>query len=223
MPPIDPVEHHITVRRTARYFTTGPSPEASSEVWFVLHGIGQLASIFLLYFADLADGSRLLVAPEALSRYYKVPPESAPPHERPVGATWMTREARDQDIADYVAYLDDLHARLIDAARSPRVTVLGFSQGAATATRWLLQGRSRIDRVILWGGLTPPDTSLPDLSRALVAPLTIAVGLQDQFVTGDALDAEHRRLTDAGVPHEVVTFQGGHGISRTTLRRIVGL
>ena len=61
---------------------------------------------------------------------------------------------RATDIADYVSYLDTLyeHVRATVPAPAARVHVLGFSQGAATASRWAALGRSVIDRLILWGG-----------------------------------------------------------------------
>ena len=40
------------------------------EVWFVLHGFGQLSPYFIRHFGVLADGTRLIVAPEALNRFY---------------------------------------------------------------------------------------------------------------------------------------------------------
>ena len=51
----------------------------------------------------------------------------------------MMREFRDAEIADYVRYLDLLstETRHHLTGASPRVVVLGFSQGTATVCRWL--------------------------------------------------------------------------------------
>jgi DNA-binding transcriptional LysR family regulator len=65
--------HAIRVRRTARYFTLGPTHGFPRELWVVCHGYGQLAQRFLSQFAVLDDGTRLIVAPEALSRFYLDP------------------------------------------------------------------------------------------------------------------------------------------------------
>ncbi len=91
----------------------------------------------------MATDDTLVVAPEAMNRFYLVTPTSAPARDRPVGATWMTREDRDSEIADYVEYLDALFDEVAsDAANGgARVNVIGFSQGAATATRWVAHGR----------------------------------------------------------------------------------
>src|SRR6476469_3720019 len=101
--------HSTVVPRTARYYTLGPTHGFPRELWFVCHGYGQLASRFLRQFAPLDDGTRLIVAPEALSRYY-LDPVAERRHQREprVGASWMTREDRFAEIVDYVSYLDQL-------------------------------------------------------------------------------------------------------------------
>src|SRR4051812_37021459 len=106
-------EHFIEVPRTARYYTIGDTTRASTELWFVLHGFSQLAGNFVQYFADLATtGSRLVVAPEGLNRFYVNQDTSVPAKDRPVGATWMTREDRLNEIRDYVRYFDRLHTAI---------------------------------------------------------------------------------------------------------------
>lgn len=221
---LEPVESSLAVGRTARYYTIGPADEAAiREVWFVLHGHGQLAKKFVTYFADLADGSRLIVAPEALNRYYLVPADSAPAAERPVGATWMTREDRDHEIADYVGYLDALHAEIATRVPEPvRIVVVGFSQGAATAARWAARGTARLDHLVLWGGALPPEIDLALGSAALRrVPLTLVVGTRDQYITAEVLAREKERLDLAGFPYQMVRFDGGHAVSRAALARLL--
>ena len=60
---------HIEVTRTARYWILGEELPSPSEVWFVLHGYRQLARRFLRRFERLADGTRAVVAPEAIARF----------------------------------------------------------------------------------------------------------------------------------------------------------
>ena len=103
-----PQEHHLNVSRTARYYTIGDLENKPSEVWIVLHGHTYLAKRFIRYFRVLEDDRRLIVAPEGLSRFYVN-------HEaRRVGASWMTREDRLNEIADYVNYLDELYRHLFE-------------------------------------------------------------------------------------------------------------
>ena len=143
-------EHRLTAPRTARYFTLGSDAAALGEVWFVLHGYGQLAARFLTGFAPIDDGTRLVVAPEALSRFY------VDHANRKVGASWMTREDRLAEIDDYVRYLDAVRAEVLrdGTPRQSSVHVLGFSQGAAAAARWTASGAGPVDRLVLWYVLT---------------------------------------------------------------------
>ena len=84
---------HLTVSRTARYFTLGPDGAPVSELWIVLHGYAQLASRFLRWFSPLDDGATVIAAPEALSRFY-LETRLDGGHGPAIGATWLTREDR---------------------------------------------------------------------------------------------------------------------------------
>lgn len=203
-------EHRITVSRSARYFTIG-RPER--EVWFALHGYGQLAARFLRAFEPLDDGTRLIVAPEGLSRFYLT--ES--PAERRVGAAWMTKEDRLAEIEDYVRYLDAVYEdvlRALDRAQI-KVTLLGFSQGTATACRWATLGASRFDRLIVWGGEVPPDV---DLLRSL--RLSLIYGSRDEYFTPKVVAATEARLREHGITYELIPFDGGHEIDGTVLKKV---
>jgi predicted esterase len=220
-----PHAHHIRVQRTARFYTLGGSSFSPRHVWFVLHGFGQLAGQFITYFGDLAADDTLVIAPEALNRYYLVGHEHTPARDRPVGATWMTREDRESEIADYVEYLDALYDEMAAApARAgARVSVIGFSQGAATAARWAAHGRATLARVVLWGGLLPPEMDLTRGQSAIRgARLTLVAGSRDQYVDAAALAAERARLDAAGVQYDVLEFEGGHAINRSVFPRVIG-
>jgi hypothetical protein len=140
-------QRHLSVPRTARYAVMGSFDEALSEVWIVCHGHGQLAARFLSRFVPIERGDRLFVAPEALSRYYLQPPRGGPhAPNSPIGATWMTSEDRDCEIADYVGYLDLVYDEVFSRVRrdNVRLCILGFSQGCATvAVDCPREGRSR--------------------------------------------------------------------------------
>jgi predicted esterase len=211
-------EHHLSVPRSARYFTIGADPRTAREIWFVLHGYGQLAARFLRHFVPLGDEQRTVVAPEGLSRFYL---ESDARDK--VGASWMTREHRLAEIDDYVHYLDVVFAEVTRARRpADGIHVLGFSQGTATASRWLVQGLARADRLILWGGEVPPDL---DLARARErwegTTLLFVAGSTDQFITPKVLARDEQRLKDHGIAYRVERFEGGHEVVPEVLQRIV--
>jgi predicted esterase len=215
-------EHHLTVGRRARYYTLGDAGRTPRELWVVCHGYGQLAGRFLEHFAGLDDGSRLIVAPEGLSRFYVGTGQA--PDER-VGASWMTRADRLAEIDDYVAYLDAVHA---DAGRAggaagtgAALHALGFSQGAATVSRWAAMGRAAPRRLTLWGGELPPDLDLAaagDVLRGL--ELTLVCGRHDPLITPKVLDRNAARLAEYRIPHRVIWFDGGHELDEPTLHRL---
>jgi predicted esterase len=212
-------EHHIRVRRTARYYTLGGDGELS-QLWVVCHGFGQLARDFIRPFEAIASPARLIVAPEALNRYYV---DARPVRHGPdahVGATWMTREDREHDIDDYVAYLDAVRTHVLegrDDAALPAVFALGFSQGAAAAARWAVRGAQPVQHLIVWGAGLPPELRLaPALFRD--ARLSIVLGERDGAV-GDALRSRLRdQLANAGVSARFLAFPGGHHLHGETLR-----
>lgn len=53
----------ISIPRTARYYTQGSTHPGIREVWFVLHGYGQLAGYFIRHFEGIGSEERLIVAP----------------------------------------------------------------------------------------------------------------------------------------------------------------
>ena len=221
----DAVERHLEVVRTARYWVLGDAVAYPAEVWFVLHGYQQLARRFLERFDTLADGTRVVVAPEGLSRFYvdQAPGRHGP--ASPVGATWMTREDRENEIADYVRYLDLLADTLLHGkAPTPRVTVLGFSQGVATAARWTALGRMRPDRLVLWGDWMPSDLDLDAAQRVWVRTEVILVrGDQDPLLTDRGAAAEEAtRVRAAGLEVRHIGYEGGHDLDAAALATLAG-
>lgn len=202
--------------RTARYFTQGEI-ESASEIWFLLHGYSMLAASFLQWFEPVAHPGRLLVAPEGLSRSYYEEKGI-----RRVGASWMTKEDREVEIEDYVRYLDVLQEQLhLGVTGKVRVEVHAFSQGTATACRWIAFGRPRVDRLVLWGGGVPPDLPLDRYGPALTrAGLRIAIGMRDPYISQQEVDHEQARLAAAGLLPIVDRFDGGHRVDAALLRAL---
>lgn len=210
--------------RTARYATLGDHGGALRQVGFACHGYSQLVAQFIRYFGAIDDGTRLIVAPEALSRFY-IESRDGGHGLANVGATWMTREDRESEISDYVVYLDSVYNRIFDDVdrSSVSVWVLGFSQGAATVSRWITRGEAAIDHLILWGGFLPTDLDMPAFkARVSSMRLTLVTGDKDPLVLDrDIADAE-RVLASHGIVYELERFDGGHQLSKDVLARVVG-
>ncbi len=227
-------ERHIRVARRARYYTLGSAGPHLREVWLVCHGIRQLARRFLSRFAGLDDGTRLIVAPEGLSRFYLHGPESRRDKKIPIGATWMTREDRENEITDYVEFLDAVLDEVTGGSGGEPgeesreelapLTVLGFSQGAHTVCRWVAAGEAAVARLILWGAYLPDDFDLdrgPD--RLGSTELILVRGLLDHFISEEAHASQEAKLKELGVPFRTITHAGGHELDPALLREIAGV
>jgi predicted esterase len=219
MTPGDAVEHHLEVTKTARYLTLGDVAGAQ-DVWIVLHGYKQLARRFLRRFQPIAEPGRLVVAPEALSRFYTSAEPGRHGPSSVVGASWMTREDRLHEIRDYVAYLDQVARAVLPL--DARVTVLGFSQGTATAARWVTMGSVKVDRLILWAGYLPHDQDLERGARIFSdTELILVRGDEDPGLADELAERERDQLESAHIPHRIVRYEGGHEIEPEALLQLV--
>lgn len=210
--------HTLEVPRTARFHCSGELGAASPEVGFALHGYGQLAAPFLGSLAALARPGRLLVAPEALSRFYQRRGAGE------VGASWMTREERALEIVDTVRYLDLVWERvrsLHALGREARPFALGFSQGGAAAARWAVLGHAPLVAVTLWGCPVPADLELErHRERARALRWTLVLGEADTSIDRAAWEQGVERLRAAGIEPELVRFAGAHELEAATLGRL---
>ncbi len=215
-------QHDLPITYKARYFTAGQVTENTRQIWFVLHGYGQLAEYFIRKFSVLQKHDIYIIAPEGLSTFYLDPIQTAGRISDRVGASWMTKENRLTDIENYLNYLNLLSEKEIGMHTGIPVTVLGFSQGAATASRWISDGKVPFSRLILWAGIFPGDMDFQSTKQILSGKETVFVyGKQDPFVN-DSRFAEMTLITGKlGITPATVSFDGKHEIDEQTLLRFV--
>ncbi len=199
-------EENIIINRTARFYTTGEFNSETKNIWFVLHGYGQLAGLFINAFEELADNQTVIIAPEALSRFYLEGGYGK------IGANWMTKEDRENEIKDYVNYLDELYAHIISSNEpgTYKINALGFSQGAATLSRWTVLGKSRIDKIIFWAGEIAGDL---DYSKFKEKEIHLVFGNNDSYFPGEFYKSQEKLLDKSGVKYKTQIFDGGHEVS----------
>ncbi len=215
-------EHHLTVSRTARYHTLGTAGAATREVWFALHGHGQLAAYFIRHFAAVEDPARLVVAPEGLNRFYMETTSWKGAGHARVGATWMTREDRLAEISDYVGYLDALHDTVFNQLprQQVRVLVRGFSQGVSTACRWLAQGKARADTLVMWAGPMPPEIDADSAAPLRRSRIIRVLGENDETASADIRVAARARMSSLLLEASDVSVPGGHTLDAGVLRTL---
>jgi predicted esterase len=208
-------QSELTFEFKARYYQLGEITSNTSECWFVLHGQGQLAQFFIQKFKALKKPGVAIIAPEGLSRYYLNGITGR------VGATWMTKENRLMDIDNYIAYLNALYNKLAIPGHV-KVTVLGFSQGAATASRWVMDNTINFQRLILWGGIFPPDMDFKKGQHVLKQREVVTInGTTDPFMRDDQF-AKMRNLAERlNIKPVEITFEGSHDIDEATLLTLI--
>lgn len=210
-------QHHITIPRTARYCTLGELTNKTQEVWFVCHGYGQLAPYFIKKFEPIASETRLIVAPEALSRFY------LEGFSGRVGATWMTREERTAEIEDYVNYLNLLYDAILGNTDTNhlKINILGFSQGTATVCRWVMNQHIKFDRLILWAGYFAngiEDVIAPQLLSN--KEVVLVYGTQDEFLKQIDVVKYEANIRQNIPQLRVITFEGGHTVEAEALLKV---
>ena len=211
-------EHHLAVTRTARYYQLGELSAHTRRVWFVCHGYGQLAAYFVRHFAFLteADPTTVVVAPEGLSRFY------LQGNGGRVGASWMTRDDRLHEIADHIGFLNQLVAKVLtECPADVHITVLGFSQGTATVSRWLAQAPFRPAQLVLWAGGFPEDME-PATAQQLLSGLrlVLVVGTEDEYISVAQATGQQTLMAELGAASRLVTFAGKHELNRAVLEQL---
>lgn len=194
----------IKVPKTVRVLWLKNKVKPNSRILIALHGYGQLNTYFSKHFEALLEYTDILV-PEGLSRFYLSGTDGR------VGASWMTRENRLDDIEDNIEYLNQIRGEL--ASYYEKIDVLGFSQGAATAARWMSQ-TDAVQHFIIVAGIFPPDVA-PDKVTNRNGRNYFLVGDEDPYFIeqkqGEIL-ALYRSMN-----FEVFNFAGKHEIPRNLL------
>lgn len=207
---------NIAIQKHARYFTYGNLTPQTENVWFVLHGYGQTAEEFLSSFKVLDENKNFLIAPEALNKFY------FQGFAGKVGANWMTNEDREIEINDYVNYLNRLFTSL-EINPNLKLNLLGFSQGASTATRWFANSNINFSKVILWGG---------EIAKELVSPVyadkfnsvkfELIIGDRDVFMTQKKTGMVLEEYQNAGIKFNLIEYEGKHAVEPENVLKYLG-
>lgn len=195
-------------QKTGRYFSIKELNKDQKNIWIVLHGYKQLSNFFLRKFGIEYDSSVNIIAPEGMHRFY------LEGYRGRVGASWMTSEERESDIRDNILGLDNfLNEVLQDVHPEAKVNVLGFSQGAATAIRWVCRGAVQADHVVIWAGSFPPDIDFEsDFDVLKSKNMTVVLGDEDEFFNDSYIQGMDELLKNKHVSFDVLKYKGGHDV-----------
>lgn len=204
----------LSTPRTARIGTWG-QPDTAQFVWIACHGYGQLLPYFLRPFTHLNHEKHFVIAPEGLSRFYLEGTSGR------VGASWMTKEERLQEIEDQFHYLDRVKNRTIHLVgkRPIRWVVFGFSQGVATINRWLAHHHWSPDHIVNWAGSPPADVNYaqPHLQQS---KWWYVFGNKDPYISRDKVAQWTAGMAEKHCHVSTLPFQGGHTIPAAVLQAL---
>jgi predicted esterase len=199
------------------YFLSHDPSGKEQDIWLLLHGYGQLAEFFIRKFLPFASPDRLMIAPEGTNYGY------LKEFQGRVGANWMTSYQREMAIDNNHRLLNQLVDSLLSQfASTPRVHLLGFSQGAATGTRWASQWEGQLETMVLWGGGFAHDLAL-DLAKEKFAhtDIQVVLGDRDELITEESKKKQTELLGIIGKPLKLLTFSGGHELDTDLLDKII--
>jgi len=206
------MEHTLKSVKTYRYEIQAPQVQVRAPKMIIaLHGYGQLVKYFIRKFEALSK-DYIIVCPEGPHRFYLKGSSGR------VGASWMTKEAREMDIADNVHWLNALIDELKELYNPDSITLLGFSQGAATAARWYQQNPKCFDQLILWAAVFPPDIERGTFTSN--QSMHFVLGNQDEYYQGADADALKNSYLDLGF--KVHAYEGIHDIDSKVVAEIFG-
>ena len=211
-------KHTITTTHQVRYFSLNEFTENTKSVWFVLHGYGQLANYFIKKFECLNSEENFVIAPEGSHRFYTQGMSGR------VGASWMTQEDRELDIANYINYLNLVYDEIMKKASGKNITlnVLGFSQGSNTVTRWVNARHVKADNLILWSGAFHRELDFK-LNKKFLNKMGIylLLGDKDPFADAEKTTAVKKILDSNGIKYRFIPFEGEHKIYEAVLKKFV--
>ena len=197
----EPKVHSVPTLTHGRVLVREARAAAQKGLLVGFHGYMETAQIQMERLEAIPGSSAwTLVSIQGLHRFYRGRSEQ-------VVASWMTREDREEAIADNLAYLS---AALEQAPydTSTRVVYTGFSQGVAMAFRAGLLGVGRTLAIAAVGGDVPPE--LLNDGGLRFPPILFTRGDRDEWLTQARFDRDLAAMASRGVAVTAKVYSGGH-------------
>lgn len=175
----------------------------SKHLIICLHGYGQLAKYFINKFNGIKHAD--VWAVQAPNLFY------LNGFSGRIGANWLTKEDRENGIAQQKEILLGIK-KLVSDKGYTRIDLCGFSQGVATASRWLMWNEIEFTKVLLQAGEIAPEAFT---YLALEKPKNIAmfVGAEDEFFDESKVKLYQKHLNDQGLDISIEPVEGRHSLN----------
>ena len=211
------MKKQISISKTGKYSQIGKCSKKINNVWIVLHGYGMLSEYFVKKFECIIDETTLVIAPEATNRFY------LGNNYNRVGASWMTKLDREQEISDNILFLDKLFSIIKKEIGHDnfKLNTLGFSQGGPALVRWLMSNKLNTNSLILWGSDIPKDSLVTEnKSRWNSINLKIVIGKNDEYINEEKKQEFVGVVKSYGLKYELIEYEGSHKIIEEELKKI---
>jgi predicted esterase len=196
-------EIHVVAATTHGRYRVAPAAGGARGILVGFHGYGETAERHLAELERLPGGERWTrVAVDGLHAFYDRKNES-------VVRSWMTRDLRDEAIADNVSYVAAVVERVRGAAGWELPLVYcGFSQGASMCWRAAILGGQDTAAAVTIGGDCPPE--LAEIENFPLRRALLARGAADEWYSEEKLARDEGILAAHRVDVEVLRYPGGH-------------
>jgi len=211
------MKKQISISKTGKYSQIGKYSKKINSVWIVLHGYGMLSEFFIKKFDCIINDTTLVIAPEATNRFY------LSNNYTRVGASWMTKLDRNEEIRDNILFLNKLFSIIKKEIGHDnfKLNTLGFSQGGPALVRWLMSNRLNINSLILWGSDIPKDSLvIENKSRWNSMNLKIVIGKHDEYINEEKKQEFIKLVKSYGLKYELIEYDGSHKIIEDELKKI---
>ena len=211
------MKKQISISKTGKYSQIGKCSKKINNVWIVLHGYGMLSEYFVKKFECIINETTLVIAPEATNRFY------LGNNYNRVGASWMTKLDREQEISDNILFLDKLFSIIKKEIGHDnfKLNTLGFSQGGPALVRWLMSNKLNTNSLILWGSDIPKDSLvIENKSRWNSMNLKIVIGKNDEYINEEKKQEFVGVVKSYGLKYDLIEYEGSHKIIEEELKKI---
>lgn len=199
------MKHKIEVKRIAHYYHE-PAVGFPTGIIIAIHGYAQLAGDFIKDFNELSEVGFHVFAPEALSKFYN--------KERKPVANWMTSHEREDEIQDYVVYIESVVQKIkLDYPSTP-IHLVGFSQGVSTLLRWYLKSTILAESIHLIAGSIPEEYQLNISVAGQINNCFYYHGTEDRLVPATKIQIYLTQLRKIAPQFQFVKFKGSHEVPK---------
>lgn len=211
-------EKHYKTQKTARYYISKPHSEINESInklIFVVHGYAQLAKDFIKEFEFLDNDETLIIAPEGLSKFYS---------KGLIAASWMTKDDRDNEIDDYLFYLEGIANQILTHLTNEpeQIIILGFSQGVHTATRFAVCTEMNIHKLVLCSSDFPGDADFESMrEKNKSMKVYYLFGDKDRNIRLENFEKSIALLEENKIQFEKIMFDGEHIVHKESVLKIL--